>query len=82
MATNGQENKGPSVAELQRFVREQVRLEFWLATNKTVQGTLRWFDEHCFSLVLDDDSTLTLTKSGVIGYKPVKPGSGKQQSRK
>ena len=82
MATNGQDNKGPSIAELQRFVREQTRLEFWLGTGKILQGTLRWFDEFCYSLTQDDGTTITLMKSGVIGYKPIKPGSGKAGAKK
>jgi sRNA-binding regulator protein Hfq len=82
MASNGPENKGPSIAELQRFVREQVKLEFWLVTGKTFQGTLRWYDEYCYSLVQEDGGAITLMKSGVVGYKPVKPGSGKQPSKK
>ena len=83
MATNGQDNKGPSIAELQRFVREQVKLEFWLSTGKIVPGTLRWFDEHCFSLVQDDNTFVTLTKSGVVGYRQTKPSNSKtQQSKK
>jgi sRNA-binding regulator protein Hfq len=82
MATNGQDNKGPSIAELQRFVREKAKLEFWLSTGKSITGTLRWFDEHCFSLVQDDNSTITLTKSGVVGYKQSKSATTKQQPTK
>lgn len=82
MSTNGPENKGPSIAELQRYVREQTRLEFWVVTGKNFQGTLRWYDEHCYSLLQDDGNNVTLMKSGVIGYKPVKPVSAKQPSRK
>jgi hypothetical protein len=82
MATNGQDNKGPSIAELQRFVKEKAKLEFWLSTGKTITGRLRWFDENCFSVVQDDDSFITLTKSGVVGYKQSKPATNKQQSTK
>ena len=82
MATNGPENKGPSIAELQRFVREQTRREFWLVTGKNPQGVLRWFDENCFSLTQDDGGTVTLTKAGVVGYKAVKAGAGKSPAKK
>jgi hypothetical protein len=82
MATNGQDNKGPSIAELQRFVRDKAKLEFWLSTGKTINGRLRWFDENCFSVVQDDDSNITLTKSGVVGYKVSKVATNKQQSTK
>ncbi len=82
MATTGQDNKGPSIAELQRFVRDKTKLEFWLSNGKTVGGTLRWFDENCFSLVQDDSSFITLTKSGVVGYRQSKVVTGKQQPTK
>ena len=72
MSINGVENKGPSIAELQRFVRSQTRLEFWLVTGKSFQGSLRWFDEHCYSIIEDDGGAVTLVKSGVVGYKPAK----------
>lgn len=82
MTANGLENKGPSIAELQRFVREQTRLEFWLVSGKTCQGNLRWFDEHCYSLLQDDGSVVTLVRTGVIGYKASKPSSSKPSSKR
>jgi sRNA-binding regulator protein Hfq len=69
MATNGQENKGPSIAELQRFIREKSKLEFLLMNGDKYTGTLRWFDEHCFSIVQDDNNHITLLKSAVAGYR-------------
>jgi hypothetical protein len=64
-----QESKGPSIAELQKFVREKTNLEFVLINGQTVYGILRWFDEHCFS-VQDATGGITLVRTSVIGYRP------------
>jgi hypothetical protein len=82
MTANGLENKGPSIAELQRFVRDQTRLEFWLISGKTCLGVLRWFDEHCYSLLQDDGTPVTLVKTAVVGYKAAKAASGKPSGKR
>lgn len=69
MTTKTQENKGPSIAELQRFIREKTQLEFILVNGQKIAGRLRWFDEEGFSVVQTDESHITLLKSGVIGYR-------------
>jgi len=63
-----QEAKGPTVAELQRFIREKTNLEFILSNGAREYGTLKWFDEHAFCLQ-QDHSCITLMRSGVIGYR-------------
>jgi hypothetical protein len=63
----GQESKGPSIAELQRFIREKTNLEFVLSNGERLSGKLRWFDEHGFSVELETGS-MTLLRTGVIGY--------------
>jgi hypothetical protein len=66
--TTAQEAKGPSVAELQRFIREKTKLKFILSNGKSEDGILRWFDEHAFNLE-QDAGTVTLLRSGVIAYR-------------
>lgn len=63
------EPKGPSIAELQRYIREKTNLEFILSNGDRIVGTLKWFDDHCFS-VTEGDGHVTLLRTGVIGYKP------------
>jgi small nuclear ribonucleoprotein (snRNP)-like protein len=72
MATNSQEHKGPSVAELQRFIRDKSKVEFLLNNGDKYSGTLRWFDEHCYSILQDDNNPITLLKTGVVGYRLTK----------
>lgn len=67
---NPQNIKGPSVAELQKYIRDKQQLEFLLINGDLVTGTLRWFDEHAFSLVAEDQKPITLLRGGVIRYRP------------
>ena len=71
MTTKSQENKGPSIAELQRFIRDKTPLEFILVNSQKMNGRLRWFDEDCFSLIQSDEANITLLRTGVIGYRSV-----------
>lgn len=69
-----QSQKGPSIAELQEYVREKVRLEFLMNNGNSYTGRLRWFDEHAFSLEpdkKDQGQPLTLLRTSVAGYRPV-----------
>jgi sRNA-binding regulator protein Hfq len=69
MSTPGQENKAPSVAELQKFVREKTKMEFHLSNGDRIAGTLRWFDEHCFSVIETDAGVVTVMRHAVMTYR-------------
>jgi len=69
MSTPGQDSKAPSVAELQKFVREKSKLEFHLINGERMTGTLRWFDEHSFSISQEADGVVTLLRTAVISYR-------------
>jgi hypothetical protein len=69
MTFGGKDNRGPSIAELQRFVRERVLLTFMLSNGDQVTGTLRWFDESAFQIVPDGQHPFTILRSAVLGYK-------------
>lgn len=72
MTVSGQESRSPSVAELQKFIRDKVKVEFLLSNGEKFVGTLRWFDDSCFSLVLPQDGPITLVRSSVLGYRVAK----------
>lgn len=69
-----QENKKPSVAELQKFIREKTALEFLSLDSKGSKyaGLLRWFDDDTFHIKSDDGSELTLLRSAILGYRAKK----------
>ncbi len=67
MSISASEGKLPSVAELQRFIKDGERLTFKTIDGGSYTGKLRWFDEFTFSIALDHGD-FTLVKSNVIGY--------------
>ena len=75
MTFGGKDNRGPSVAELQRYVRDSNQVEFVLSNGDTVVGKLRWFDENAFSIVLDGEQPFTILRSAVVGYRPQSQGA-------
>lgn len=72
MLKNGQDHKLPSVAELQKFIREKVKVEFILTNSARFVGTLRWFDEDTYAITQDSGDHVTLLRSGVLCYRPHK----------
>lgn len=69
MTFGGKDNRGPSIAELQRYIREKVRIRFTLNNGEEVVGTLRWFDENAFSIVLEGEQPFTILRNAVVGYR-------------
>ncbi len=65
--SNQNEGKLPSIAELQRFIKDGERLTFKTVDGTSYTGKLRWFDVQAFSLTLDNGD-FTLIRGNVIGY--------------
>lgn len=65
----GDGTKGPSIAELQRFIRDRRRVEFVLITGDKVYGTLRWFDDAAFCLTTGGDQSFTILRPAVVAYR-------------
>jgi len=74
----GSTGKGPSVAELQRIIREKRPVEMILLTGQKIRGALKWFDEQAYCIMLDDHESITLLRSAVIGYRTVPGTAGAQ----
>lgn len=69
MPLGSAEHKGPSVAELQRFIREQARLEFLLSNGDRLVGKLRWFDDQAFSVIPEGQQPITILRLSVVAYR-------------
>jgi hypothetical protein len=76
MTFGGNSNRGPSIAELQRFIRDKTPLVFTLSNGDKVSGTLRWADESAFKIMTDSDQPFTVLRNAVLGYQP-QDGGGK-----
>ena len=68
---SGSTGKGPSVAELQRIIRDKRMVEMILVTGQKIRGNLKWFDEHAYCVVLSEGESITLLRSAIIGYRIV-----------
>ncbi len=69
MNLGGHERKGPSTAELQRFIREQVQLEFLLSNGERLTGKLKWFDDQAFAVLSANDDQITILRSAIMAYR-------------
>jgi hypothetical protein len=69
MSFGGKDNRGPSIAELQKYIREKVDMLFILNTGENIIGKLRWFDENAFSVAQDGQQPFTILRSAVVGYR-------------
>ena len=77
---SGNTGKGPSVAELQRIIRDKRQVEMILLTGQKIRGALKWFDDQAYCIILDEGETITLLRSAVIGYRTV-PGPAPAQPK-
>lgn len=68
------EGKLPSIAQLQKFVREKTSIEVTCLDGKSSRftGTLKWFDETALALQLEDGGEITLLRGALLGYRPKK----------
>jgi hypothetical protein len=78
MSFGGTNNRGPSIAELQRFIREKDTLVFMLANGEKIVGVLRWADESAFQILPTGQQPFTILRSAIVGYH--KEGAGSQNS--
>jgi len=67
--TTADQNKGPSVAELQRHIRDKSKLEFLLSNGDRLVGQLKWFDEEAFCVVPDGQQPITIFRVAVLAYR-------------
>lgn len=89
MTFGAKDNRGPSIAELQRFIREKTEMIFVLNTGEEIVGHLRWFDEHAFSIVPPGEQPFTILRNAVVGYRQhagkagstASTGPGKEQAK-
>jgi hypothetical protein len=69
--STGEESKLPTVAQLQKYIREKTTLDIFCSDAKGTKyiGTLKWFDEISFCVKLEDASELTIQRSAVLAYR-------------
>ena len=77
MTFSGSSNRGPSTAELQKFIRDKTPVVLLLANGDKVVGQLRWVDETAFQIHPDGQVPFTVLRSAVLGWqrKDAEPGT-------
>jgi len=62
------ELKGPSVAELKKFIKFETAVDFYTITNQHFRGKIMWVDESAIQIRLDNEKIVTLVKTAIAYY--------------
>lgn len=65
------ELKGPSEAELKKFIRLEVNMEFVLTTGQHFKGKLLWADNMAFHVKLENEKIITILRHAIIYYSAI-----------
>ncbi|OGI00492.1 MAG: hypothetical protein A2104_01140 [Candidatus Melainabacteria bacterium GWF2_32_7] len=66
------ELKGPSEAEVKKFIKFEARMEFITVAGHHFRGTLLWADQSAFHIKLDEsEKTITLLKTATVYYAAI-----------
>jgi len=66
------ELKGPSEAEIKKYIKLEARMEFVTIAGQHFRGILLWADQSAFHVKLDEsDKTITLMKTAVVYYAAI-----------
>lgn len=66
------ELKGPSEAEVKKFIKLEARMEFITVAAHHFRGTLLWADHSAFHIKLDEsEKTITLLKTAIVYYAAI-----------
>ncbi len=62
------ELKGPTAAEIKKFIKEKNLIEFCLINDKKLCGYILWHDESSFHIKTEGHEELTVIKTSVMYY--------------
>ncbi|HBG49645.1 MAG TPA: hypothetical protein DDW90_09130 [Cyanobacteria bacterium UBA9971] len=65
------ELKGPSEAEVKKFIKFEARMEFITVAGHHFRGTLLWADHSAFHVKLENEKTITLLKTALVYYAAI-----------
>ena len=65
------ELKGPSEAEVKKFIKLEARMEFITTAGHHFRGTLLWADYSAFHIKLENEKTITLLRQAVVYYAAI-----------
>jgi hypothetical protein len=62
------ELKGPSVAEIKKFIKFEITVDFYTITNQHFRGKVQWADESAFHIKLENEKMVTLLRTAITYY--------------
>lgn len=65
------ELKGPSEAEIKKFIKFESRMEFITVAAHHFRGTLLWADQSAFHVKLESEKTITILKTALVYYAAI-----------
>jgi hypothetical protein len=65
------ELKGPSEAEVKKFIKLEAKLEFITVAAHHFRGILLWADQSAYHIKLENEKTITLLKTAVVYYSAI-----------
>jgi len=65
------ELKGPSEAEIKKFIKLEAKMEFVTTSGQHFKGTLLWADSSAFHIKFENDKTITLLKNAIVYYSAI-----------
>jgi hypothetical protein len=60
--------KGPTTAEIKKFIKAKSMVEFCLIGDKRLSGQILWHDEAAFHIRTGEGTEITIPKTAVIFY--------------
>jgi len=65
------ELKGPSEAEVKKFIKFETIIDFYTVSNLHFRGKLLWVDDTAYHINLENEKTITLMKTAIVYYTAV-----------
>ncbi|MBD2442827.1 RNA-binding protein hfq [Dolichospermum sp. FACHB-1091] len=71
MTINQFDTSLPSIRQVQKWIREKVKVEFKLITDDLITGRVFWQDHNCICILNDNNENITLWRQAIAYMKPL-----------
>jgi host factor-I protein len=71
MTTNQFDTSLPSTRQVQKCIKEKIKVEFKLITGDLITGQIFWQDHNCISIFDDNNEQITVWKQAIAYIKPL-----------
>jgi host factor-I protein len=71
MTINQFDTSLPSIRQVQKWIREKVKVEFKLITDDLITGRVFWQDHNCICIFDDNNENITVWRQAIAYMKPL-----------